>query len=332
MPRLPERGGHRREPILSHAVWVYRDALRRRLMPTPVGDRLYRTVTAACAATIPIVLVLLTVVVLRAAWPALPMRTGELVFGTTWEVTRSQFGALPAVVGTLLSSLIAVAIAAPLALGVAIFAADLGPRALREPVSFLVNLLAAIPSVVYGLWGVFVLIPFLRGTVMPVLAPLGTAIPLLSGPAYGPSLLAAGLVLAIMVLPFFAGISREVLLAVPHAQREAALALGATPWEVVRDAVLPAARSGLVGGIMLGLGRALGETIAVAMVIGNRHAMPNSLFDPAYSVAALLANEFAEASGDEHLSALMAVAALLLVVTLTVNLMARWLVRRVATP
>lgn len=298
-------------------------------MQTPLGDRLYRTIITACAATIPVVLVLLTVVILRAAWPAITAHAGELLFGSTWEVPRARFGALPAVVGTLLSSLIAVALATPLAIGVAIFTTETGPRALREPIAFLVNLLAAIPSVVYGVWGVFVLIPLLRTVVMPALLPLGAVIPLFRGPVYGPSLLAAGLVLAIMILPYIASISREVLLAVPQAQREAALALGATPWEVVRDAVLPAARSGLIGGVMLGLGRALGETIAVAMVIGNRHAIPDSLFDPAYSVAALLASEFAEASGEAHVSALMAVAGLLLLVTLSVNLAARWLVRRV---
>jgi phosphate transport system permease protein len=300
-------------------------------MPTPLADRAYRAVTMLCAAAIPLVLVLLTAVVVRSAWPGLLTHGGDLIAGSTWDVPRARFGALPAVAGTLLSSLIALVIAAPLAIGVAIFTADLGPRALREPVAFLVNLLAAIPSIVYGLWGVFVLIPLLRRTVMPALVPFGDLLPLLRGPAYGPSLLAAGLVLAIMILPYIASVSRDVLLAVPQAQREAALALGATPWEVVRDAVLPAAQSGLVGSLMLGLGRALGETLAVAMVIGNRHAIPTSLFDPAYSMAALLANEFAEASGSAHLSALMGVAAWLLTVTLLVNLLARWLVRRVAT-
>ncbi|QJR34480.1 phosphate ABC transporter permease subunit PstC [Gemmatimonas groenlandica] len=300
-------------------------------MQSPLGDRLYRTITTVCAAAIPFVLVLLTAVVVRAAWPALALHAGDLAFGSTWDVPRERFGAVPAIVGTLLSSLIALAIATPLALGVAIFTVDIGPRRLHEPVAFLVNLLAAIPSVVYGLWGVFVLIPLLRNTIMPALLPLGAVMPLFRGPAYGPSLLAASLVLAIMILPYIASVSREVLRAVPPTQREAALALGATRWEVVRDAVLPAARSGLIGGIMLGLGRALGETLAVAMVIGNRHAIPDSLFDPAYTMASLLANEFAEASSDAHLSALMAVAALLLLITLLVNVLARWLVQRVAT-
>jgi phosphate transport system permease protein len=194
-----------------------------------------------------------------------------------------------------------------------------------------VDLLAAIPSVVYGLWGLFVLVPFLRAQLMPFLGDtLGLgALPLFRGPAYGPSLLAAGLVLAIMILPYIAAVGREVLAAVPRSQREAALALGATRWEMIRDAVLPNARSGLVGGIMLGLGRALGETMAVTMVIGNRHDLPTSLFDPAYTMAALLANEFAEASSEAHLSALMAVALLLLGVTVAVNVLARLLVARV---
>ena len=291
-------------------------------MQTPLGDRLYRTVTTVCAAAIPLVLVLLTAVVLRAAWPALSTHAADLAFGTTWDVPRARFGALPAIAGTLLTALLALGIATPLALGVAIFTVDIGPRRLHEPVAFLVNLLAAIPSVVYGLWGVFVLVPLLRTTIMPALVPLGSLIPLFRGPAYGPSVLAASLVLAIMVLPYIASISREVLLAVPKAQREAALALGATRWEVVRDAVLPAARSGLIGGVMLGLGRALGEV--------TRDLVDRLVFDPAYTMASLLANEFAEASSDAHLSALMAVAALLLVITLLVNLLARWLVRRVA--
>lgn len=300
-------------------------------MQTPLGDRIYRTVTTVCAAAIPLVLVLLTAVILRAAWPAIATHTTDLAVGTIWDVPRDRFGALPAVAGTLLSSLIALCLAAPLAIGVAMFTVDIGPRRLHEPVAFLVNLLAAIPSVVYGLWGVFVLVPLLRGTIMPALLPLGSIFSIFSGPAYGPSLIAASLVLAIMILPYIASVSREVLLAVPQSQREAALALGATRWEVVRDAVLPAARSGLTGGVMLGLGRALGETLAVTMVIGNRHAIPDSLFDPAYTMASLLANEFAEASSNAHLSALMAVAALLLLITLLVNLLARWLVRRVAT-
>ena len=295
----------------------------------PFGDWAYRAFTTACALSIPLLLVVLGIVIVRAAWPAIVTHGGDLVAGRTWDVAHERFGALPAVVGTLLSSALALLVATPLAIGAAIFTSELAPQRLRAPVAFLIDLLAAIPSVVYGLWGLFVLVPILRLYVMPSLEASLGGLPLFRGPIYGPSLLAAGLVLAIMILPYIAAVSREVLAAVPRAQREAALALGATRLEVIRDAVLPYARSGLVGGVMLGLGRALGETMAVTMVIGNRHAIPSSLFDPAYTMASLLANEFGEASTDGHMSALMAVAGLLLVITLVVNMLARWLVWRV---
>ena len=295
----------------------------------PLGDWAYRAFTTACALSIPLLLVVLGIVIVRAAWPAIVTHGGDLVAGRTWDVAHERFGALPAVVGTLLSSALALLVATPLAIGAAIFTSELAPQRLRAPVAFLIDLLAAIPSVVYGLWGLFVLVPILRLYVMPSLEASLGGLPLFRGPIYGPSLLAAGLVLAIMILPYIAAVSREVLAAVPRAQREAALALGATRLEVIRDAVLPYARSGLVGGVMLGLGRALGETMAVTMVIGNRHAIPSSLFDPAYTMASLLANEFGEASTDGHMSALMAVAGLLLVITLVVNMLARWLVWRV---
>lgn len=295
----------------------------------PAGDRLYRAAITTCAIVVPVLLLLLTIVIVRASWPAVIAHGDDLVFGRIWDVSKGQYGALPAIVGTLLSSLLALALATPLALGAAIFVSELAPRSWRAPVSFVLDLLAAIPSVVYGLWALFVLVPFLRMTVMPVLEAFGHVVPFLRGPAYGPSLLAASMVLAIMILPYIASVAREVLAAVPRSQREAALALGATQWEMIRDAVIPYARSGIIGGVMLGLGRALGETMAVTMVIGNRHAIPESLLDPAYTMAALLANEFGEASNEDHLASLMAVAGLLLLVTLIVNMLARWLVFRV---
>lgn len=298
-------------------------------LPVRFADRMYHAILAVCAVAVPGVLVLLAVVVGRAAWPALTGHAGDLLFGRTWDVAHGRFGALPVIVGTVASSLLALALATPLALGTAIFVSDLAPPRVRGVAAFLVDLLAAIPSVVYGLWGLLVMVPFLRRTIMPLLAGLGESVPWLHGPAYGPSLLAASLILAIMIVPYIASVAREVLAAVPRSQREAALALGATRWEMIRDAVLPYARSGIVGGVMLGLGRALGETMAVTMVIGNRHAIPTSLLDPAYTMAALLANEFAEASDDAHLASLMAVAAVLLLITLLVNMLARWLVWRV---
>jgi phosphate transport system permease protein len=229
------------------------------------------------------------------------------------------------------SSAIALCLATPLALGVSIFLSEIAPKWLRQPVGFLVDLLAAIPSVVYGLWGVFVLIPILRDPVGPFLRDtLGFGrTPLFSGPNYGYSMLAAGIILAIMILPFISAVTREVLLAVPRSQREAALALGATRWEMIRDAVLPYARSGIIGGVILGLGRALGETMAVTMLIGNRPEISASLFAPGYTMASLIANEFSEATSDLHLSALMAVGAVLFGLTLIVNALARWLVWRV---
>ena len=297
-----------------------------------VGDRVYRVAITAFAWCIPLLLVLLAWEIAVAAWPAFRDFGFGFLTSSDWDVQKHQFGAAPAIYGTLVSSALALVLATPLALGVAIFLSEFAPAWLRQPVAFLVDLLAAIPSVVYGLWGVFVLVPLLREHVMPFLAKtlhLGGT-PLFSGPAYGNSMLAAGLILAIMVLPYISAVSREVLLAVPRSQREAALALGATRWEMIWDAVLPYARSGIVGGVILGLGRALGETMAVTMVIGNRHEISASLFAPGYTMASLVANQFAEATSDLHRSALMGVGAVLFLVTIIVNAIARWLVWRVA--
>jgi phosphate transport system permease protein len=296
-----------------------------------VGDRIYAWTITLFALCIPLLLLFIAWEIGVAGWPALREFGFGFLTSSTWDPVRGVFGAAPAIYGTIVSSLVALLIATPLALGVAIFLSEFAPAWLRQPVAFLVDLLAAIPSVVYGLWGIFVLLPLLREYVMPFLRDtLGLgATPLFSGPAYGPSMLAAGIILAIMVLPYISSVSREVLLAVPRSQREAALALGATRWEAIRGAVIPYARSGIVGGVILGLGRALGETMAVTMLIGNRHEIASSLFAPGYTMASLIANEFAEASGDLHLSALMAVGFTLFVITVIVNAIARWLVWRV---
>jgi phosphate transport system permease protein len=303
-----------------------------RIKGPATGDRVYNAVTTVFALSIPVLLLFITWEVGSAGWPALRQFGFGFLTSSRWDPVAGEFGAAPAIFGTLVSSLIALIIATPLALGVAIFLSEFAPTRLRTPVAFVVDLLAAIPSVVYGLWGIFVLIPLLRTHVMPFLSTtlgLGRTA-LFSGPAYGPSMLAAGLILAIMVLPYISAVSREVLLAVPRSQREAALALGATRWEMIWGAVLPYARSGIVGGVILGLGRALGETMAVTMVIGNRHEIAASLFAPGYTMASLIANEFSEATNDLHLSALMAVGFTLLIVTLVVNGIARWLVWRVS--
>lgn len=295
------------------------------------GDRVFQIMITAFAVSIPLLLVIIAVSIGLAAWPALSRSGFSFLTGSKWDVAAGEFGAAPAIYGTVVSSALALFIATPLALGVSIFLSEIAPKWLRQPIGFLVDLLAAIPSVVYGLWGIFVLIPLLRDPVAPFLKDtlhLGST-PLFTGPNYGYSMFAAGIILAIMILPYISAVTREVLLAVPRSQREAALALGATRWEMIRDAVIPYARSGIIGGIILGLGRALGETMAVTMLIGNRAEISASLFAPGYTMASLIANEFTEATNDVHLSALMAVGAVLFVVTLIVNALARWLVWRV---
>ncbi|HEY0995748.1 MAG TPA: phosphate ABC transporter permease subunit PstC [Gemmatimonadaceae bacterium] len=301
-------------------------------MRVDTGDRAYDWVTTAFAAMVPVLLLLIFAAVGVAAWPALREFGVGFITSSDWDPVKGRFGAAPALYGTVVSSAIALVIATPLALGSAIFLSEFAPRWLRQPVAFTVDLLAAIPSVIYGLWGIFVLVPIVRDHVTPFLKDtlhLGGT-PLFSGPNYGPSMLSAGLILSIMVLPYISAVTREVLMAVPRSQREAALALGATRWEMIRDAVLPFARSGIVGGVMLGLGRALGETMAVTMLIGNRHEISASLLAPGYTMASLIANEFSEATGDLHLSALMAVGFVLLLLTFLVNAAARWLVWRTA--
>lgn len=314
------------------AETVQTDRRRLRVHEAAIGDKIYEILTTACALVVPLLVVSIAIAVFAAAWPALSKLGVSIVTSSDWDVRAGRFGAAPAIFGTLVSSAVALIIATPLAVGVAIFLSEFSPPWLRQPIGFLVDLLAAVPSVVYGLWGIFVLLPILRETVMPFLRDglhLG-ATPFFSGPAYGPSMLAAGVVLAIMALPYISSVAREVLLAVPRSQREAALALGATRWEMIRDAVVPYAKSGIIGGIMLGLGRALGETMAVTMVIGNRPEISASLFAPGYTMASLIANEFSEATSDLHLSALMAVGAVLFIITLIVNGVARWLVWQVS--
>lgn len=294
------------------------------------GDRAFKLLLTLAALTIPTLLGFLVYELFTGAKLAIDRFGFGFITSSTWDPVAEQFGAFPLMFGTLLSSLIALLIAVPLSLGVAIYLTEFAPKAVRQPVAFLISLLAAIPSVVYGLWGIFVLIPLLRTTVFPFLRDTLGFLPLFVGPIYGPSMLAAGIILAIMVMPYIMSVSREVLLAVPNTQREAALALGATRWEAVMTAVIPYARSGIVGAIILGLGRALGETMAVTMLIGNRHEISASLFAPGYTMAAAIANEFSEAVGDLHLSALAYVAFLLFVVTVLVNAGARLLIWRVA--
>jgi phosphate transport system permease protein len=255
----------------------------------------------------------------------------DFITGTTWDPVAKVFGALPYIVGTLLSSAIALVIATPIALLTAIYLAELAPRRVAIPLTFLVELIAAVPSVVIGLWGVFVLTPFLKVTVESFfVSTFGGSIPLFEGPPLGIGLFAAGVILAIMILPTIVSVSREVITSVPMAQREAMFALGATRWEVVTRAVLPAARSGIAGAIILGLGRALGETMAVTMVIGNAQDIPTSLFDQSQTIASKIATTFNEASVGLQTSSLIALGLILLAMTIGLNVLARLLVWRAA--
>ena len=294
------------------------------------GDRLFRGLTRAAGVSLVLIVVAMAAMMVEAGWPALRRFGVAFPATATWDPVAEQFGALPFIYGTVVSSLLALLIAVPLGIGAAIYLSELAPASLRSPVTFLIELLAAIPSVVYGLWGIFVLAPWLRTWVQPALGGALGFLPLFQGPPYGVGMLAAGLILGIMIVPFITAVSREVLLAVPRAQREAALALGATGWETTRLAVLRYGRSGLMGAVLLGLGRALGETMAVTMLIGNRPEIAISLFAPGYTMASVIANEFTEATSDLYLGALIEVGLLLLILTLAVNALARLLVWSVA--
>jgi phosphate transport system permease protein len=295
-----------------------------------VGDRVFRLLLTLAALAAPVLLGFLVYELYSGSRLAMAKFGFDFVTGSTWDPVAEQFGAFPLIFGTLVSSLLALLIAVPLSLGVAVYITEFAPKALRQPVAFVIELLAAIPSVVYGLWGIFVLIPFLRKFIFPFLRDHLGFLPFFQGPIYGPSMLAASIILAIMIMPFIMSVSREVLLAVPNSQREASLALGATRWEAVTSAIVPYARSGIFGAIILGLGRALGETMAVTMLIGNRHEIAASLFAPGYTMAAVIANEFSEAATDMHFSALTYVAFVLFLLTVLVNAAARLLIWRVA--
>jgi phosphate transport system permease protein len=287
-----------------------------------LADRIFQGLVVLCAVTILSIVGLIVFELLHASQPSLSKFGFKFLTRQIWDPVAEDFGALPFIYGTIVSSLVALCIAVPLSVGTALFLTELCPRWLRGTLSLLVELLSAIPSVIYGLWGIFVLSPFLRVYVEPFLARYFGWTGLFTGPKYGWGMLAAGVILAIMILPIIASITREVITAVPRVQREAALALGATKWEMLRIAVLRNARPGIFGAVILGLGRALGETMAVTMVIGNRAEIVKSLFAPGHTLASVIANEFSEAVGATYLSALVEMALVLFVVTLIVNALA----------
>ena len=245
---------------------------------------------------------------------------------STWDPVAGQFGALPFIYGTVVTATLALMISVPVGLGAAIFLAELAPPTVSNALTFAIELLAAIPSVIYGLLGIFVLVPIMRVAVIPALKGSLGFLPLFQGPNYGIGMLTAGVVVSVMLLPFIISISRESLLAVPREQREAALAVGATRWEATWDAVVPFARLGIIGSVFLALARALGETMAVTMVIGNTPQIKASLLAPGYSIAAVIANEFKEATSDLHLSSLVELGLVLFLITMVINALARLMV------
>lgn len=296
------------------------------------GDRTFRLVTSGFA----VLIVVLVGWMAAQMWVAADLSIREFGWGfitsSEWNPVLGDFGALPFIYGTVMSSVLALCLAVPISLGVAMFLSEMAPPSFRHPVGFLVELLAAVPSVVYGLWGIFALAPLMRETIEPALRNVFGFLPFFQGPNQGFGLLTGSVVLAIMVTPTITSVSREVFRAVPPTYREAALALGATRWEAIRTGVLPVARPGLVGACILGLGRALGETMAVTMLIGNRPEISLSFFAPAYTMASVIANEFTEATEDLYLAALAEIGLLLFAVTILLNIGARVLVWQVSSP
>ncbi len=319
-------GGGGDEPLPPAPVPAHTSARGRAMN---VGDWLFKNLTRLFAALVLAIVALMAWEMVTGSGDSIGEFGWGFLTSSEWDPVQDLYGALPFIYGTVVSSLIALAIALPLSLGAAIFLSEIAPRWIEGPVAFMVELLAAIPSIVYGLWGMFVLVPWLRTSVEPVISKNLGFIPLFRGAPYGFGMLAAGIILAIMILPIITSISRDVLRAIPGTQREAALALGATKWESTRI-ILAGGKSGFLGATLLGLGRAVGETMAVTMVIGNRPEISISLFDPGYSMASVIANEFAEATTGMYTSALIEIALVLFVVTLVLNAFARFIVWGVA--
>jgi phosphate transport system permease protein len=297
-----------------------------------VQDRLFYLLTLGSAALVVVLLLGVLVSLLVGAWPALSTFGPAFVWTQRWSPVKEIFGALAPIYGTLVTSLIAMIIGIPVSFGIAIFLTEICPQRLRRPIGIAIELLAGIPSIIYGLWGFFVLAPFLQTTVQPALTATLGKLPVLGvlfgGAPYGIGLLTAGIILAIMVLPFITSITRDVFLTVPTLLRESAYGMGMTTWEVCWSIIVPYTRVGLVGGVMLGLGRALGETMAVTFVIGNSHNISPSLLAPATTISATIANEFNEATGALYTSSLIALGLILFVITFAVLALAKWLLAR----
>jgi phosphate transport system permease protein len=298
-----------------------------------IGDSVFRRLTLAAAIGVLALLSAVIISLIIGSIPAIRTFGFGFLFSESWNPVTEKFGALPAIYGTILTSFIAMLIAVPVGLMIAFFLTELCPQWLRRPIGIAIELLAGIPSIIYGIWGLFVFAPFLQETLQPFLInTLGNVpgiAPLFAGPPYGIGVLTSGLILAIMVLPFITSITRDVFEAVPPVLKEAAYGLGCTTWEVVRNVVLPYTRVGVIGGIMLALGRALGETMAVTFVIGNAHRISASILAPGTTISATIANEFTEAVGDLYTSALITLGLILFVITFIVLAIARYLLLRI---
>jgi len=297
-----------------------------------VGDRMFKVLTSLMALTVFLLIVLVGYELAHGARLSLGRFGWRFLISSDWDPVNQQFGALPFIFGTLVSSAIALVIAVPLSIATAVYLTELAPNWLRQVLTLFIELLAAVPSVILGLWGIFGMVPWCRQHLFPWLREGLGFLPLFQGPIYGIGMLAGGIILAIMIVPIITSVSREILRSVPGLQREAAYALGATRWEVTRIAVLSYAKKGLFGAIILGLGRALGETMAVTMLIGNRPEISKSLFAPGYTLASVVANEFTEATSDINLSALFEIGLVLLGVTVLVNALAQLLLKTFAGP
>lgn len=294
-----------------------------------LGDKVYRTILFAAATSILLIVAAVVYMMVQSSMPTLQRFGIGFLWAREWNPSQELFGALPFIYGTVVSSILALLIAVPISLGIAIFLVEQAPKKIAKPIAFMIELLAAIPSVVYGLWGIFVLAPFIREYLGPVLQDNLGFLPFFQGRLTGIGMLTGGIILAIMITPIITAVVRDVLEAVPNTQREAALALGATKWETTMI-VLGNAASGIAGAVVLGLGRAVGETMAVTMVIGNSPQITASLFEPAYTIASVLAANFADATDELYLSALIEMALVLFLVTVVINGLAKLLIMSVA--
>ena len=321
-----DHSAHRQSTSMTHQESPVDRELAARVARFASQDRLFKAVTFLFALLVLLGMFGILASLLVEAWPTLRTTGVAFFYGTTWSPTDDEYGAVIAIYGTVVTSAIALLIAVPVSFGIAMFLTESCPVVLRRPLGTAIELLAGVPSIIYGIWGLFVLAPLFQQYIQPLL--VATGLPFFAGPPLGIGVFTAGMVLALMVIPFTASVMRDVFETVPPVLKESAYGIGCTTWEVVRNIVLPYTRVGVIGGVMLGLGRALGETMAVTFVIGNANRLSGSLFAPGNSIASTLANEFAEAAPEKHIPALFALGLILFMITFVVLAAAKWLTER----